>query len=57
MLAIFYNKDEIAMGQAFEENSIVPSHLRKVITEKLKNDKQLKLVMRFDCPRKYMLLR
>ena len=56
MLTIFYNKDEIAMEQAFEENAIVPRHLRKVITEKLKNDKQLKLVMRFDCPRKYMLL-
>ena len=56
MMAIFYNKDEIAMEQAFEENAFVPRHLRKEITEKLKNNKQLKLVMRLEFPHKFVLL-
>ena len=56
MMTIFYNKDEIAMEQAFKENAIVPRHLRKEITEKLKNNKQLKLVMQLEFPHKFVLL-
>ena len=56
MLTVFFSKDENSTELIFEENAIVPRHLRKEITERLKNNKLLKLVMRLEYPFKFVVL-
>lgn len=56
MVVIFYNKDENAMAQAFEENAIIPRELRSIINEKLKKNKRVKLVLRLEYPHNFMLI-
>ena len=57
LLVLFFNKDERAMALALEENAIVPAELRKLVEKKLKENKQLKLVLRLEFPHKFMLLK
>jgi hypothetical protein len=55
MLVLFFNKDEISMKQAFEENDIVPKEKKKAIINKLKNSKGSKLILRLEHPYNYVV--
>ena len=57
MLVLFFNKDENAMKQAFEENAIVPREDRNKIIEKLKNQPKAKVVLRLEYPFKFQLFK
>ena len=57
MLVLFFNKDENAMRQAFEENAIVPHEYRNQIIEKLKNYPKAKVVLRLEYPYKFLLFK
>ena len=46
LLCLFFSKDEVALSLSLQENSIVPREKRKLIEEKLKINKQMKLIMR-----------
>jgi ribonuclease HIII len=56
MLVLFYNKDEISIKQALEENDIVPKEKRMEIIEKLKDKKGSKLILRLQHPFEYIII-
>lgn len=52
-LILFYNKDKNSIKQAFEENDIIPHEEHNELLDKLKDNKQSKLLMRLEHPYKY----
>ena len=57
ILVLFYNKDENAMKQALEENSIIPKEDRVKVLDFLKENKSSKLLIRLQYPRKFLLIK
>ena len=56
ILVLFFNKDEIAMKQALEENDIVPKDQRAIIIDSLKKNQGSKLILRLEYPFDFMVV-
>ena len=56
-LCLFFCKDEKAISSAFEENAIVPKEFRKLIEERLKDNRLGAIILRLEYPWKYTFLK
>jgi len=53
-LVVFFNKDEMALKDALEENNIIPKEHRQHYLDLLKKDKGSKLILRLEHPFGFM---